>query len=186
MQRLAWKQQRERVLVCIDKWPARLRGGGDDLGDVDRLELEVDLALGDARYVEQIVDQAHELLQLTADDVLCPRELRGIDIALLQHVHGVGDRRKRVAQLVREHRQKLVLAPVLLVELPVQQGIVERDCGAARKVGRHRNQIGIEAASRRAHGQRQRAQGPAAREEWQHDQRLDRGASRRPDRELRF
>src|SRR5207244_4314002 len=65
MQRLAWKQQRERVLICIDKWPARLRGGGDDLGDVDRLELEVDLALGDARYVEQIVDQAHELLQLT-------------------------------------------------------------------------------------------------------------------------
>ncbi len=105
------------MLVRVDDGPAGLDRGGNDFRDVDRFDLEVDLALRDPRHVEKIVDETDKLLELTADDVLRPAQLFGADVFLLQHVHGIGDRCERIAQLVREHRQEFVLAPILLMDL---------------------------------------------------------------------
>ena len=43
---------------------------------VDRLAAEVDLAAGDARDVEQVVDQARQVLHLPLDHIARPGELR--------------------------------------------------------------------------------------------------------------
>ena len=42
------------------------------------VELELDLAARDPRQVEQVVDEARELLQLPPDDVACPSDLLGL------------------------------------------------------------------------------------------------------------
>ena len=55
------------MLERVDERTAGLDRRGDDLGRVDRLDLELDLAPRDARDVEQIVDQPDELLELAAD-----------------------------------------------------------------------------------------------------------------------
>ena len=57
------------------------------------------------------------------------RSLGAPDVAA--RASGVADRRERVAQLVREHREELVLAPVGLLDLAVEPGVVERDGRAA-------------------------------------------------------
>ena len=43
-----------------------------------------------------------------------------------QHVHGVRDRGERIAKLVRQHREELVLALVRLLDAVIEQRIVER------------------------------------------------------------
>src|SRR5436305_1648104 len=78
--------------------PAGLDRCGDDLRDVDSLELELDLAARDPRHVEQIIDKAHQLLQLARDELPRPRELARVVAADPHDMHGVADRCKRVAQ----------------------------------------------------------------------------------------
>ena len=40
--------------------PARLHGLSDDGAQIERLELHVDLAMCDARKIEEIIDQANQ------------------------------------------------------------------------------------------------------------------------------
>ena len=73
---------------------------------------ERDLALVDARHVEQVVDEPRQLVDLALGDVHGPGQLGLVRRDLADHLDRVADRRQRVAQLVREHREELVLAPV--------------------------------------------------------------------------
>ncbi len=58
-------------------------------------------------HVEQIVDQAHHVPDLAIDDrALVARELAALDLHQMQRRD---DRRERIAQLVAEHREELVL-----------------------------------------------------------------------------
>src|SRR5436190_8475982 len=90
---------------------------GDDLGELDRLLLQHDLALADARDVEELVHQPRELRHLAVDHVARHDQalLGGGDAP--HELHGVLDRRERIPQLVREHRQELVLAAVRVLQL---------------------------------------------------------------------
>ena len=124
---------------------------GDDLGELDRLLLQHDLALADPRDVEELVHQPRELRHLAVDHVARHDEalLGGGDAA--HELHGVLDRRERIPQLVREHRQELVLAAVrvlqlllglarardLALERTVKARILERDRGAAGELLQH-------------------------------------------------
>lgn len=84
-------------------------GTPDRLGHVEGMAIQSDLAGGDALDVEQIVDQMREVADLSPDHrtrlggraVLCVRAL--------EHSDGAADRADRIAQLVSEHRQELVL-----------------------------------------------------------------------------
>ena len=63
-----------------------------------------------ARYVEQVVNQPGQLLDLTLDHL---RDLLKLGIGRTlqaEDLHGVADRGERVAQLVSQHRQELILA----------------------------------------------------------------------------
>ncbi len=71
--------------------------------------MQSDLAGGDALDVEQIVDEVREVSDLPPDHLT--RLGRGtlLCVHAPQHSDGAADRAERIAQLVREHRQELVL-----------------------------------------------------------------------------
>ncbi len=79
---------------------------------IQRLALHANLSLRDARDVEQIVDEADHVLRLPLDDRLRPQRLLGPRLHALQDEDAVADRRERIAQLVREHAQEVILALV--------------------------------------------------------------------------
>ena len=53
----------------VDGRPRRLDRPGDDRADEHRLALQRDHAAGDARHVQQVVDQVDQVLDLALDDV---------------------------------------------------------------------------------------------------------------------
>ena len=61
---------------------------------------------------------------------------------LPEHLDGVADRRQRVAQLVGEHRQELVLLPVGLLDLVVEPGVLQGAWRPGRRRSRPRPTVG--------------------------------------------
>ena len=97
------------------------RSGGLDRARDHRVQsnivaLERDLSPGNARDIEQIVDEPHHVIDLPLDDVARALVLRVRQPVNLHQLHGRPDGRERIAQLVREHRQELVLAPIRVLE----------------------------------------------------------------------
>ena len=114
----ARRQRHHQLLAArVDQRPRGLDRARDHRGEVDRLALQRDLAARDARDVEQVVDQPRQLVDLALDDVARARALLVGQLLEPHQLHRVADRRQRVAQLVRQHGQELVLAAVGLAEL---------------------------------------------------------------------
>ena len=65
----------------------------------------------------------------------------------------IADRRQRIAQLMREDGEEFVFSTILLLDLLEEARIVERDRGARCQLGRHRERVGIQFASRCAQSQ---------------------------------
>jgi hypothetical protein len=84
--------------------------GLDDALDRDLLAHERDLPLRGAGDVDQLLDQMAEPADLTLEDLAQAHEDRVGVLERAQHAGGVGDRRERVAQLVRQHAEELPLA----------------------------------------------------------------------------
>jgi hypothetical protein len=97
----------------------------------------------DARDVEQVVDEARHVAYLAADDGAALAHPGFVQAADAQQVGGGADRRQRVAQLVRQHREEFVLAPVrgaqlVLGRLALGDVAEERDEAAVRRrIGAH-------------------------------------------------
>ena len=72
--------------------------------------------LRDARHVQQVIHQPRQLSGLPFDHVDRGVRVRKIGQLTRQHLRGVADGRQRVAQLVREQRQELVLLAVRLAQ----------------------------------------------------------------------
>ncbi len=113
------RQRHRELLPLLDDHRAtdlhRLQEQGAQLY---RLLAELDLALADARHVQQIVEQALHVLHLPRNDGAVAGSLlflarRGA----IEDLDGAEDGRQRIAQLVRQHRQKLVLAAIGLAQL---------------------------------------------------------------------
>ena len=83
-----------------------------ELVQIEPLALELDLPVRDARDVEQIVDEPRQLPHLPMEDRLRSRRLLAARRGVIEEVQAVADGRERVAQLVREHREELVLLAV--------------------------------------------------------------------------
>ena len=107
--------------------------------------------------------------------------LRRVVLADAQDVHGVADRRQRIAQFVREHREELVLALVLFLDLAEQQRVVERGCAARRELGDHRERVGVETPRPRLEPERQHAEVAAADEQRHEHQRVHGKPARQRD-----
>jgi hypothetical protein len=94
----------ERVLALLDERARRFDGVGDDGRELDRSALEVQTAAHRARHVEQIVDEAHEVIHLPLDDRSLLFEHAGA--APVHELERSDDRRERIAQLVAAGRAK--------------------------------------------------------------------------------
>ena len=77
--------------------------------EIERLHVESELAGHDTRHVEQIVDQLREEPRVALHHLERALALIGINLSLLQHARPGQEGRKRRAQLVRYHRQEIVL-----------------------------------------------------------------------------
>ena len=96
----------------VDLRTAGLERHVDHALEGDALLAHQQAAARNARDVEQVVDQARHLVDLAVDDLAAPLQLGFRRSLPLEDRHRVADRRERVAQLVGERGQELVLAPV--------------------------------------------------------------------------
>ena len=104
--------------VTVSSWPMwSIRGRListallDDQPQLDRLLAEFQLARGDAGHVQQVIDQPHDLIHLPLHQGV------GLLVGLrvggeAEDLQGVADRGERVAKLMGQHGEELVLAAV--------------------------------------------------------------------------
>src|SRR5690606_39029865 len=81
--------------------------------DGDFLSRQVELAGGDPSDVQKVVDQPAQVVELALDDRQGRLELAAAARGHADDLDGVGQRRQRVAQLVRQRRQENVPPPAL-------------------------------------------------------------------------
>jgi len=121
---LGRQDHRQPVAGGGDVRAAGLERHVDHALERDALLAQREAAARDAADVEQVVDQARELVDLPVDHLAAPGHLWIELVLLAEDGDGVADRRQRIAQLVREHGEEIVLAPLgfaqrLLGELAV-------------------------------------------------------------------
>ena len=95
--------------ALLDDVAARFQRVRDSRGEIDRLFTKLDLSAGDPRDIEQIFEQPRQVPHLAIDNL---PGLLHMGIAGFAHADDLrrdSDRREGVAQLVSQHRQKLVL-----------------------------------------------------------------------------
>ncbi len=110
------KLDRQVVAELFDEWPAALEGTLDDFGQGDPAPAELELAAADAGNIEQVVDQASQMVHLPFDDVEAPLHVAVGRAAQLEDADRVEDRRHGIAQLVGEDGEELILARVALAQ----------------------------------------------------------------------
>ena len=142
------KLQGELASRGIERGLRRLERARQHLGQRQPLPAQLERAPTDAPEVEQVVDQPHHLPQLPLQDAVRLRQHRRVRGAgepqrLERGAHG----RERVAQLVRERRQELVLVPVgleqrLLRALELRDVVRAADVADERSVGGHARHAG--------------------------------------------
>ena len=120
VQRLAGSAHDDAVIARCDFRHGGLDRLADDRGDVHRLRFQVDLSLGDARYLEQVVDQPRHVLYLAVDHLAHLDQHRIVRSLALQDRDRGADRRERIAELMREDRQEIILPPVRIQQLAVR------------------------------------------------------------------
>ncbi len=106
-------------------------------GQLDRLRAQFEPVVRDAVQVEQVVDQSHQLRQLALHRVARTLHQGAIVAGAFHHRERVAQRRQRVAQLVRQRGQELVLAPIRLGEAVGQAAQLGLGLALPRDVARH-------------------------------------------------
>jgi hypothetical protein len=76
-----------------------------------RLSLEIDLSAGHPGNVQEIVEQSFHVLDLALDDPPIPLDVGVLRSLPLEKTRGRPDGRERIPELMRQHRQELVLPP---------------------------------------------------------------------------
>jgi hypothetical protein len=159
-QPFAWHVDGERVRTLLEERAGHLDGLGEHGRKLQWLLLEPHLAARDARDVEQVVDEPAEVPHLPLDHLvlaLIP------SAAQLHELQGGEDGRQRVAQLMAEQGEELVLAAIGLARLAVEAGVLEGQRGAAAQLIGHLQIRELEPAVRLRRSERDGPQHAAAR-----------------------
>jgi hypothetical protein len=128
---LARHQHRQAVAGGGDVRAARLERHVHHRLERHALAAQLQAPARHALDVDQVVDQARELLDLALDHALAPGHFRVLRAFAAKDRGGVAHRGERVAQLVRERGQELVFA-ALLVEQRLLHELAVVDVGADR------------------------------------------------------
>src|SRR4029434_4974544 len=111
------RQRRIEVVAGgSDSGAAGLHGTHDDTGEIDGALAQLDAALGNARQLQQVVDQAHEAVYLAREYAARLRDQLRVAIRHPQQLDRIADWRERIAQLVRQRGEELVLAAVRIAQ----------------------------------------------------------------------
>ena len=114
LDRLGWHAQVQAVCLRIDVVPAGLDRRLDDLGARHVLSTQLQGPARDPGDIQEVVDQPGHLRDLPFDDVDRTLEIGVGRTAQLEIAGRVADGGQRIAQLVPEDRDELVLAAVAL------------------------------------------------------------------------
>ena len=104
-----------RVPRCRGECRDRFDGGGHQRREVERFTTQLDFVGRDTGHVQQVVDESHELPDLTLDHLSSVFRDRASAVNF-QGLQREPYRCQRVPELVREHREEFVLALILLLE----------------------------------------------------------------------
>ena len=97
---------------------------------------QADLAVRDARHVQQIVQQQRHGAGLALEHAVQPRRIARRDVGRAQRLHGGADGRQRAPQLMRQRGHKLVFAAVGVLQRGLQP-LDRIDVGAGAKPAQH-------------------------------------------------
>ena len=91
--------------------------------DINHFAPQLDATPGDPRHVEQIIEQSSEMHGLPLDDA-DQRSLILLRHEPSQQLGGIGDRRDRIAQLMRQHCEEFVFTTIRLLERALQLALL--------------------------------------------------------------
>jgi hypothetical protein len=120
IERCGGQIQLESVALGVDRRTGGLDGAVNHAAQVDPFTPHLQLVLGDARDVEEVVRDPHEVQELALHGRARFLDHLGFAAGDAHHLERAADRGERIAQLVRQRRQELVLPPV---------GVTQRDLG---------------------------------------------------------
>jgi hypothetical protein len=95
--------------TTLEQRPMVVAGPARDLAQVEAPASQLDLAARDPGHVEEIVDEAGEVLGLALDDLPCQRGLLAAGLHTVEQEQAVLDGGERVPELVRQDGDELVL-----------------------------------------------------------------------------
>ena len=127
----------ERVAVRVDGRPDRLNRAVQHRAEIDPAPPQLQFVLDDARHVEQVVGEPHEVDQLALDGRARLVDDRAVVARDPHDFERRPHRRERRAQFVRQRRQELVFPPVRLEQRllgPAPFGQVDAHADAAVNV----------------------------------------------------
>ncbi len=110
----------ELEAALLDERTARLLRRLEHLRELDLRGAELDLVACDAAQVEEIVDQAREMADLSFDHLMAPGQLAVARVSVPHHRDAVSNRRERIPELVREGGEEGVLPAIRFLELLVR------------------------------------------------------------------
>ncbi len=125
--------QPQPVSVLFQGGAASLDGVLQDRVQREGCEAKLELAAVDAVDVEQVVDQPDQLAQLAVHDFAGACRHGGIALGALEHFEHVAQGGKRIAQLMRQHRQEFVLVPPFTRQFRFRDMTFEQFGGLPRK-----------------------------------------------------
>src|SRR5262249_23494414 len=88
----------------------------DDSCDLKRRLPKVDLAVHDARYIEQVIDYPSQTVDLSIDHLARPVHFEIGNIRVLHDLEDVSNRREGIAEFMAEHGEKFVLTSVCIAQ----------------------------------------------------------------------
>ena len=100
------------MILGVDQRLHSFDGTGDDGRNVDKFAAQFDFLLHHTGNIEQVVDEPHEMVNLPLDHDAGPMNISRFGRGRFQHLQGIDDGSQRIAQLVRQDRQKFILASV--------------------------------------------------------------------------
>jgi hypothetical protein len=149
--RLLGQLDLERVPPGLDQGPCRFGAARHDFTRAQHLPAQLDLSRRQPPDIEQVVDQTGHLGELPVDDVATVAQGGTLERLQLHDRDRVANRRQRVAQLVREHRQELAHTAARTLQLfqaaavrHVPRDLCESDQLPAGAVHRGDDRIGPE------------------------------------------
>ena len=99
-------------VALLEERTVIVAGAPRDVAQVGVCAAQLDLPGGDAVDVQEIVDEAGQVLRLPVDDLARLQRVGALRRHPVENGQAVADGSERVAQLVREHADELALAPI--------------------------------------------------------------------------